>query len=92
MAESPSNEFERNVDGLIVKKLLEYFLKTFEGQYEIFSQNNYFPAEKRTGYLQNTERSTNYYTTSLIKKTVLGTPLLCSCLQPPCYIISFTFK
>ena len=138
VAESPSNEYERNVEGSVCdlltysmvqspsweanwfaasqeiprisrnpkvhyrthkrpsvtyfNKLLEYFLRTFEGQYEIFSQNIYFPAEIRTGYLQNTKSSTSYYTASLIKKTVLGTSWLCSYIQPPNYITSFTFK
>ena len=56
------------------KTLFEYFLKMFEGQYKIFSQNIYSPAEIRTKYLQNTNRNTIYYTAAaLMKKTVLGT-------------------
>ena len=49
-----------DISRLRVKILFQYFLKTFEGQYEIFSQNIYFPAKIRTGCIQDTKRSTNY--------------------------------
>jgi hypothetical protein len=48
MADSPRNEFERNVEGRgcdLFKTLFENFPKTFEGQNEIFSQIIHFPAD-----------------------------------------------